>query len=148
MAECSWQGRAIAPGYAVGEALVATTALSFFGGVDPESGIVTEKGHVLAGQTIAGRILVFPRGKGSTVGSYILYRLKRAGRAPLAIINAECEPIIAVGCILAEIPCADHIPIEQIRNGDYLTVKIGDEGAAICRHASGTGGEGHCMTQD
>jgi predicted aconitase with swiveling domain len=118
----TFSGRPIAPGYAEGEALVSTENISFFGGVDPESGTVAEKGHALEGRTVAGKILVFPTGKGSTVGSYTLYRLAKAGRAPAAILNAESEPIIAVGCILAGIPCVDHVPIGRIYTGDRLCV--------------------------
>ena len=83
---------------------------------------VVEKGHELEGQSIAGRVLVFPTGKGSTVGSYTLYRLKKAGLAPAAIVNAECETITAVGCIISEIPCVDHIPIEKIKTGMQVSV--------------------------
>ena len=101
----SFQGRSICPGNAEGEALVTSMGISFFGGVDPDSGVVVEKGHELEGRSIAGKVLVFPTGKGSTVGSYTLYRLCKAGKAPIAILNAECEPITAVGCIIAEIPC-------------------------------------------
>ncbi|HVN54267.1 MAG TPA: DUF126 domain-containing protein [Anaerolineaceae bacterium] len=115
-------GRRIYPGHAAGEALVSRMGISFFGGVDPETGIVVEKGHDLAGQSIQGKILVFPSGKGSTVGSYTLYRLKKACLAPAAILNAECETITAVGCIIAEIPCVDHLPISQIRSGDRIQV--------------------------
>ncbi len=115
-----FQGRPICAGTAEGKALVTTMGISFFGGVDPDSGVVVEKGHELEGQTVAGKILVFPTGKGSTVGSYTIYRLSKAGKAPLAILNAECEPITAVGCIIAEIPCIDQIPIEQIATGDHL----------------------------
>jgi predicted aconitase with swiveling domain len=118
----SLQGRSICPGIAEGEALVSAMGISFFGGVDPESGVVVEKGHDLEGRSVAGKILVFPTGKGSTVGSYTLYRLSKAGKAPRAILNAECEPITAVGCILAGIPCVDQIPIEQIGNGERVRV--------------------------
>ena len=121
------QGRSIYKGRAEGEALVATTGISFFGGIDPESGIVVERGHELEGQCIAERVLVFPTGKGSTVGSYTLYRLKNAGKAPIAIINAECEPITAVGCIISEIPCVDKISISQICTGMLLIVD-GEQG--------------------
>jgi predicted aconitase with swiveling domain len=96
--------------------------ISFYGGVDPDSGKIVEKGHELEGQSISGKILVFPSGKGSTVGSYTLYRLKHNQRAPLAIINAECETITAVGCIISEIPCIDKIPIEHIKTGVSVTV--------------------------
>ena len=115
-------GRTIAPGQAEGEALVTAMGISFFGGVDPESGVVVEKGHELQGQAIGGKVLVYPTGKGSTVGSYTLYRLKANGHAPAAIVNAECETITAVGCIIAEIPCVDRIDLDRLRTGARVTV--------------------------
>jgi predicted aconitase with swiveling domain len=114
------QGRSIYPGQVEGEALCTAQGISFFGGVDPDSGLVVEKGHELAGQSVAGKILVFPSGKGSTVGSYTLYRLRKNGHAPAAIVNIECETITAVGCIIAEIPCIDRIPIAQLSTGLLL----------------------------
>ena len=116
------QGRRIYGGMAQGEALVSTQGISFFGGIDPDQGVVVERGHELEGQSVAGKILVFSSGKGSTVGSYTLYRLKRNGMAPLAIINQECETIIAVGCIIAEIVCVDQIEIERLKTGQTLIV--------------------------
>jgi len=115
-------GRKISTGNAAGEALVTSMGISFYGGVDPETGNIVEKGHDLEGQSIAGRVLVFPTGKGSTVGSYTLYRLKKAGLAPAAIINTESETITAVGCIISDIPCVDHIPIEKIQTGMQASV--------------------------
>lgn len=115
-------GRKISTGSATGEALVTSMGISFYGGVDPETGKVVEKGHELEGQSIAGRILVFPTGKGSTVGSYTLYRLKKAGLAPAAIVNAEAETITAVGCIISDIPCVDKISIAQFKTGQTLRV--------------------------
>jgi len=117
-----WQGRKIYGGSASGEALVTSMGISFFGGVDPESGVVIERDHELEGQSIAGKVLVFPTGKGSTVGSYTLYRLKQAGKAPAAIINAECETITAVGCIIAEIPCVDQVTVDELHTGQLLEV--------------------------
>ena len=115
-------GRVIYPGLAEGQALVTQMGISFFGGVDPENGVVVERGHELQGQSIAGVVLVFPSGKGSTVGSYTLYRLKHNGMAPAAIVNAACETITAVGCIIAEIPCVDQVPIERLKSGQRLRV--------------------------
>ncbi len=115
-------GRTICPGQACGRALVSSQGISFFGGVDPESGLVVERSHALEGQSIAGKVLVFPTGKGSTVGSYTLYRLKKAGVAPAAIINVEAETITAVGCIISDIPCVDHIPIEKLKTGMQVSV--------------------------
>lgn len=123
-------GRTIFPGKIGGETLVSRMGISFYGGVDPETGVVTEAGHDLEGESIAGKVLVFPCGKGSTVGSYILYRLKKNGHAPAAIINAECETITAVGCIIAEIPCVDRVDISQFETGIYLEVNA-DRGEVI-----------------
>lgn len=119
----NWQGRVIFEGSVTGKALVSSQPISFFGGVDPDSGVVVEKGHPLEGKCITGTVLVFPTGKGSTVGSYTLYRLKKNGKAPGAIINVQCETITAVGCIIAEIPCIDLIPIEEIPDGADLFIE-------------------------
>ncbi len=134
-ASSHFQGRKIYPGQATGEALVTRMSISFFGGIDPETGLIVEKGHELEGQPVAGKILVFPSGKGSTVGSYTLYRLKRNGKAPSAIVNVECETITAVGCIIAEIPCVDHIPTEALRSGMVVEVDADQGSVKILRDA-------------
>lgn len=117
-----FEGRKISPGKASGEALVTTQGISFYGGVDPETGIVVEKDHELEGQSITGKVLIFPSGKGSTVGSYVLYQLAKTGKGPVAIINQETETIVAVGCIISEIPAIDKIPINKISTGQQLRV--------------------------
>ena len=101
------KGRQISRGKASGRVLLSKDAISFLGGVDPKTGAIIEKGHSLEGQCIAGTVLVFPRGKGSTVGSYVILQLKKNGKAPAAIINLEAEPIIAVGAIISKIPMLD-----------------------------------------
>lgn len=116
------QGRKIFRGKAVGEALVTGDDISFYGGCDPDTGEIVEKGHHLEGRSVAGKILVFPTGKGSTVGSYVLYALKKAGKAPLAIVNRVMDPVVAVGCIISEIPAVDQIEIEKIETGQRLEV--------------------------
>ena len=116
------KGRIISKGVAEGKALVSKQPISFYGGVDPDKGVIVEKGHELEGKEIKGKILVFPNGKGSTVGSYTLYRLKKNGVAPAGMINKECETVVAVGAIISEIPCVDKISISKIKTGD--TVKV------------------------
>jgi hypothetical protein len=119
------RGRKISAGRAEGLALVSREPISFFGGVNPETGVVTEKGHELEGKTVKDRVLVFPYGKGSTVGSYTLYRLKKNGVAPRAIINVECEPIVAVGAIISDIPAVDRLernPLLLFQSGERLKV--------------------------
>lgn len=116
------QGRSVSPGVAEGEAIVSKSPIGFYGGVDFKTGLVIEKGHELEGCCIKGKILVFPCGKGSTVGSYVIYGLMKNGTAPLAIINKETETIVATGVILAAIPCVDKVAIDDIKNGDMLRV--------------------------
>src|SRR5210317_955631 len=113
---CCWgkwkmelKGRIISRGVVESDALKTNQPISFYGGVDPETSEILEKGHELQGKRIKGKILVFPTGKGSTVGSYTLYRLKKGGVAPAGIINGECETVVAVGAIISEIPCIDKI---------------------------------------
>ena len=116
------QGRKIFGGKARGSAMVSREAVSFFGGVNPDTGVIEEEGHPLEGKSVSGRVLVFPHGKGSTVGSYTLYRMMKTGTAPIAILNRECETIVAVGAIIAEIPCVDQIDIDQIPDDAVLLI--------------------------
>ncbi len=119
------KGRIISRGIAEGNALVTTQPISFYGGVDPNTSEIIEKGHELQGQKIKDRILVFPNGKGSTVGSYTLYRMKKGGTAPAGIVNRECETVVAVGAIISEIPCVDKIEISHIQTGDHVRLENG-----------------------
>jgi predicted aconitase with swiveling domain len=116
-------GRVVVEGRAEGLALVSEKPLSFLGGVDAETGVVIEAGHPLRGQCVAGRVLVFPTGKGSTVGSYVIYRLAKAGLAPCALVNTSSEPIVAVGALIAGIPMVDRIDISQLQTGMRLLVR-------------------------
>jgi len=119
------KGRTIVGGQAEGIALVTREAISFFGGVDPQTGVIIERGHELEACKISGKVLVFPRGKGSTVGSYIIYAMGKYGTAPAAMINLETEPIIAIGAVLANIPLMDKFNeplLEIIKTGDYVKV--------------------------
>lgn len=117
------EGRIIKYGKVEGEAIVSDQPIGFFGGIDPNTGLVIEKGHPLEGKSINGKILIFPTGKGSTVGSYVLYRMKKNGVAPAAIINEECEPIVAVGAIISDVTCVDKINIKEIKNGDKVRIE-------------------------
>jgi hypothetical protein len=129
------QGRVIRAGRARGEALVSAEPVSFYGGVDLDTGRVVEPGHPLQGQALAGRVLVIPRGKGSTVGSWAILRLHRRGLGPVAILCQRCETIVAVGAILAELPCVDGIDPARIRSGQTVTV----DGARILLDREGAG---------
>ncbi|MFO8132964.1 MAG: DUF126 domain-containing protein [Thermoplasmatota archaeon] len=123
--------RTINPGEASGEALVSREPIGFYGGVDPQTGVVIEKGHELEGECVTGKVLVFPCGKGSTVGSYVIYGLAANGVGPAAIVNEETETIVATGAILAGIPCIDHVDLADIKTGDMLHIEAGEHEAVV-----------------
>lgn len=121
------QGRGIAKGSGCGDLLISDTPISFLSGVDPLTGVIMEQGHPLQGRSIEGTVFAFPHGKGSTVGSYILYALARNHRAPAAIINEEAEPIIAIGAIIGGIPMVDRleVPFEELKG--HRTARVNGE---------------------
>ena len=123
------KGRSIARGTGTGILLVSPEPISFLSGVDPATGTIIETGHPLQGESVAGRVFAFRHGKGSTVGSYILYALQKNHVAPAAIINDDAEPIIVVGAIIAGIPMVDRleVPVIRLHSGTMVTVH-GDSG--------------------
>ncbi|MDP1553266.1 MAG: DUF126 domain-containing protein [Methanobacteriaceae archaeon] len=101
--------RIISKGQAKGEALVSNDPISFLGGIDPNNGLVIDSNHELYGKNIKDKILIIPGGKGSTVGSYVIFQMAKSKTAPKAIICLKAEPIIATGAIMAGIPMVDQI---------------------------------------
>jgi len=122
--------RKISKGCASGEVLLTRDSLSFLGGVNPDNGEVIDSKHELFGQNIKGKVLVMPSGKGSTVGSYVLYQMAKNLTAPLAVIAIEAEPIIATGAIMAGIPMVDHpkVDIFDILNDGQIVEVNADSG--------------------
>lgn len=115
-------GRGIVEGRCEGEALVSMKPISFLGDVDPATGKIIEKKHDLYGQCIKDKVLCFPHGHGSTVGSYVLYTLYKNGLAPKAIVNQKADPVIVVGAVIANIPMIDQIDVSKIKTGYLLEV--------------------------
>ncbi|MEE8425093.1 MAG: DUF126 domain-containing protein [Elusimicrobiota bacterium] len=116
-------GRAIFEGAGAGTVLKSDVPMGFFGHIDPETGIYRETGHPLDGKLLAGRVLVFPSAKGSTVGSYVIYALRKTGKAPAAMILRECDTIVAVGAIIGEVPTIDNVDISKLANNAKVRVK-------------------------
>ena len=109
-------------GHCKAEALVTNQPISFLGGIDPADGRIMEKNHELCGICVKDKVLCFPHGHGSTVGSYVLYSLAKRRTAPKAIINETADPVIVVGAIIADIPMIAGIDITQIKTGDTVEV--------------------------
>lgn len=125
-----YKGRSIAKGIGEGEALVTSQPLSFFGGIDPDSGIIRDRGHELFGVKISGMVLVLPPCKGSTAGTWTLARLSENGVAPSAIIIGKSDVIVTAGVIMGQIPTVDNFdfdPTMKFKTGQKLRVN-GNEG--------------------
>lgn len=116
------KGRIVVEGHCKARALVSSKPISFLGGVDPADGKIIEKNHDLCGKCVKDKVLCFPHGHGSTVGSYVLYSLAKKGLAPKAIVNETADPVVVVGAIIADVPMIDQVDIKQIRTGDLVEV--------------------------
>ncbi|MDR1818983.1 MAG: DUF126 domain-containing protein [Methanobrevibacter sp.] len=103
------KSKPISKGKGRGKLIVSSKPFSFLGGVNPETGEIVDRNHDLNGQNIKDRVLFIPSGKGSTVGSYVIFQLKKNGVAPKAIICINAEPIIAIGAIMSDIPMVDRL---------------------------------------
>jgi predicted aconitase with swiveling domain len=126
-------GRKVVAGHAKGEAVVTNEPVSFVGGVNPHTGVVTEPGHQLEGVNLAGKVLVYPTGKGSTGGSYRIYDMAVHHTGPIAFVQIQSEPIATIGAIMGNMPVVDALdqnPTEVIANGDTVEVD-GDKGIVI-----------------
>lgn len=142
MEETILRGHKVAKGRSEGRALVTRELISFYQGINPETGIVIEKNHELEGKRVTGMILVFPMEKGSTAGAFHLYEMVYCGTAPKGIINLRADPIIALGAIISNIPMVDRLdinPLDAIKTGDYVEVNA-DEGIVKVRKEFGSDG--------
>jgi len=120
-----FRGRGVVKGFFRGEALVTHEPISFLGGVDPLTGAIVERGHELRGKTLAGRALILPHSKGSTVGSYVLYSLAKRGLAPKAIVTLRTDLMILTGCVISSTPLLSEVPrevLDVVKSGDVVEV--------------------------
>ena len=124
MIEC----RSISKGSAKGKLIVSTEPISFLGGVNPENGEIIDPNHELKGEIIKDKVLFIPQGKGSTVGSYVIFQMMKNNTAPKAIICLNAEPIIATGAIMSDIPMVDSPSDTSNLKTDTLVEVDGDKG--------------------
>ena len=119
------KAKAVSKGVVEGRAVVSMMPISFTGGMDPDTGVIREPGHDLEGQSVAGKILVFPYGKGSTTGSWQFYVAFKRGAAPVGIINRQAEGVVAVSAIITGVPMVhqpQQDPLECIHTGDMVRI--------------------------
>jgi phosphomecalonate degydratase small subunit len=125
MKEIILKGKSASPGKCSGEAIVSRDMIAFGGTPVLKTGVIGEPNHVLLGQNIAGKVLVYPTGKGSTGDPYSCYFLMKYGNAPKCIINQSANPTTVVAAILSNIPMVydlDQDPLAIIETGDTVEV--------------------------
>jgi cis-L-3-hydroxyproline dehydratase len=120
-------GQPVASGSVCAEALAADMALSFWGGFDPETGVIIDRRHPLAGQLATGRVLVIPSGRGSCSGSGVLLEAIHNGTAPAAIVTSRLDPVISLGCILGDELYASRPALIVISDQDRRGIETGDK---------------------
>ena len=112
-----------------GEALVTDIPITFLGFVNRKTGTIEEEGHPINGESIAGKILIFPKGSGSTVAPYVLLGLFYNGNGPKAIINTDLDQQTIPACSLLEVPYAHSFeddPCQAINSGDRIRLELSD----------------------
>ena len=135
MKELTITGKSVVEGTVAGEAVVSLEPVGFNGGIDPKTGEFVERGHPLCGTNVKGKIMVFPTGKGSTGGSYILYAANQNGVGPAGIVMQELEPIIVIGAIISEIPLisVSAEEMDKVHTGDMVELDASRGVATIRR---------------
>lgn len=127
--------RALTPGVARGPVLVLDEPLSFWGGLDPATGVLIDAHHPQAGETLAGVVLWMPSGRGSSSSSYVFAEAIRAGTAPAAVVLGETDAIVALGAIVAAELYGIEVPVvvaprAGLMSGERVTVRSTEHGEA------------------
>ncbi len=123
------KGRIVNGGNAAGQAVVLDVPFSFIGDFDPNSGKITIPNHAMFGESIAGKILVCPTGKGGTIAPFIAYEAMKKGNAPAAILCREADPILCESALAIDIPMLDSFDDDlyrMIESGQSVSIENDD----------------------
>ncbi|BES66129.1 hypothetical protein SANA_25680 [Gottschalkiaceae bacterium SANA] len=106
-------------GSAKAEVLYATDSFSFWGGVDVNDGVITDRRHSGFGKTMAGKVFMFPFGRGSSGAGTMIMEMARLGTAPAAMINIITDPVILTGPLIANSFYGVNIPVANVSEEDF-----------------------------
>lgn len=121
------QGRALVAGAGAGPVLRLDEPLSFWGGVDPVTGRIIDRRHPRRGESVAGRVLVMPYGRGSSSSSSVLLEGVRLGTAPAAVVLRELDGILALGAAVARELYEQSPPVVLLAPADWEALREGDD---------------------
>lgn len=120
------EGRALLGGTASGEILVLDEPLSFWGGLDPQTGLITDQRHPQRGHSVAGRVVVMAAGRGSSSSSSVLAEAIRAGFGPAALVLAEADGIVVLGALVPRLLDGLSTPVLVVDGQTYSRLRSGD----------------------
>lgn len=129
MSAVELKAQALVAGAAVGKVLRLEEPLSFWGGVDPVSGTIIDRRHPRCGESVAGRVLVMPYGRGSSSSSSVLLEGVRLGTAPAAVVLRELDGILALGAAVARELYEQSPPVLLLAPADWEVLPEGAEAA-------------------
>jgi hypothetical protein len=104
---------------ASGRVLFSDTGLSFWGGIDPATGLVIDRSHPLHGQRVTGAVLAIAGGRGSCTASGVLIEALRTGMAPAAIVLADDDLILALGALVSQEVFGRSLPVVRLATADF-----------------------------
>ncbi|WP_460834948.1 aconitase X swivel domain-containing protein [Nocardioides hungaricus] len=111
--------RVLVAGAAAGPVAASRQMLSFWGGVDPGTGTVIDHRHPLCGESLAQHVVVLPKGKGSSTGSYVLVDAWVGGTGPAAILLNRVDEVIALGAVVHEELNAVSVPVFVLDDASF-----------------------------
>jgi len=120
-------------GQGAGVVLALTHPISFWGGVDPRTGLIIDARHPERGQSITGKVLALPGMIGSSSAAAVMLELVHSGHAPTALLMPEPDAILLLGIIVARemgwaVPPAYRLGTDEQRALHGKTVEIGADG--------------------
>lgn len=134
------RGRRVVGGCAEGEALVTRDAITGWGGLNPMTGTIIETRHELVGQSIKGKVLVFPGAKGSSGWSTRFHIARLAGAAPVAMVFNKISTKLALGAVVMRAPAItdlDQDPLQVIATGDWVKVDADNGIVEVTKRSAG-----------
>ena len=121
------EGQVLVAGAGAGAVLRLEAPLSFWGGVDPVTGTIIDRRHPRCGESVAGRVLVMPYGRGSSSSSSVLLEGVRLGTAPAAVVLRELDGILALGAAVARELYEQSPPVVVLEPADWEALPEGAE---------------------
>ncbi|ECG6808058.1 TPA: aconitase X swivel domain-containing protein [Salmonella enterica subsp. enterica serovar Muenchen] len=119
------QARSLNPGHVDAKVFLVEQVFSFIGDFDPLTGTLLIPHHPRYGESLAGKILVCPGGKGGTMAPFVIYEAFQRGNAPAAIICNRADPILFESAMAIDIPIFDSFSEDVLtlfKNGQRVTI--------------------------